>query len=468
MKMNKSPIAVSFWYTMCNVLASGTAFVMTIILARLLSTEELGQVTDYQSWEGLISILITFTVWGGVCNVGLTKYSESRNKFIASLVSVSLVSCLLSFIIAVLFIDKLIIVLDFSSILIVSLFIEVMISIPTNVWLTKLRYDYNIKVFVILSMITSIAIPILNVTAIYFFKENKVEAKILSTILIELIIAIPILVLIYTRSKTILNISYWKYILTFTTPLIPHYLSMQILNQSDRIMIGRLCDKSTEGIYGLAYSFSMMLNMVVSALNSSITPYIYKEMKNNQYNNIKKLCTYCVIIIGLIDIVVICFLPNVFMMLYPVEYASAINVIPVIAISVYFLFLYPLFSTIEFYYEETKYVSFASFISSVINIVLNYIFIPKFGYVAAGYTTLFCYMLLSIFHYFVMKYILKKRDEKLEIYDYNKIWMITFGFLVISFIVLIWYRLFFIRVLFLLISLTALTVILLRIFIRKA
>ena len=123
---------------------------MTIVFARLLSTDELGQVTDYQSWVGLISIIITFTVWGGVCNVGLTKYSESRNKFVASLVSVSSISCLIAFSLAILFIDKIKVLIDFSWIIIIALFVEVMISIPGNVWQSELRYDYNIKFFVIL------------------------------------------------------------------------------------------------------------------------------------------------------------------------------------------------------------------------------------------------------------------------------------------------------------------------------
>lgn len=40
------------------------------------------------------------------------------------------------------------------------------------------------------------------------------------------------------------------------------------------------------------------------------------------------------------------------------------------------------------------------------NVVLNFIFIHIFGYVAAGYTTLACYILYSVGHYVVSKRIL--------------------------------------------------------------
>ena len=40
--------------------------------------------------------------------------------------------------------------------------------------------------------------------------------------------------------------------------------------------------------------------------------------------------------------------------------------------------------------------------------VLNYIFIKKYGYVAAGYTTFVCYILLSLLHFIFYKKIIKK------------------------------------------------------------
>lgn len=38
-------------------------------------------------------------------------------------------------------------------------------------------------------------------------------------------------------------------------------------------------------------------------------------------------------------------------------------------------------------------------IAAVINVTLNALFIPKFGYITAGYTTLIGYLFLFIFHY---------------------------------------------------------------------
>ncbi len=46
---------------------------------------------------------------------------------------------------------------------------------------------------------------------------------------------------------------------------------------------------------------------------------------------------------------------------------------------------------------------YASVFSMVLNIFLNYIFIQRFGYLAAGYTTLVCYFFQAVLDYFAMK-----------------------------------------------------------------
>ena len=61
------------------------------------------------------------------------------------------------------------------------------------------------------------------------------------------------------------------------------------------------------------------------------------------------------------------------------------------------------YSIFEFYYEKTKPVMVCSILSAGLNIFLNYLFIPQYGYLAAGYTTLVCYLFNSIMHTFVLR-----------------------------------------------------------------
>ena len=80
---------------------------------------------------------------------------------------------------------------------------------------------------------------------------------------------------------------------------------------------------------------------------------------------------------------------------------------------------------VEIYYNGNIFVT----IGTIINIVLNYIFIPKYGYIAAAYTTLASYFLTMIFHYIFLKVVLKKNNVKQNIFDMKEIF---FAFTILS------------------------------------
>ena len=80
-------------------------------------------------------------------------------------------------------------------------------------------------------------------------------------------------------------------------------------------------------------------------------------------------------------------------------YYEAIYIIPPISASIIFTTMYSFFSIPEYYYDANKFSMVASIIAAVANIITNYIFIKLFGYLAAGFTTLFCNILMALGHY---------------------------------------------------------------------
>ena len=64
-------------------------------------------------------------------------------------------------------------------------------------------------------------------------------------------------------------------------------------------------------------------------------------------------------------------------------------------------FLQTLLTPTSFYYESKKGLVFASISSAIVNIYLNWLLIPKFGFIVAGYTTFVAYMLFALINYFL-------------------------------------------------------------------
>jgi len=126
--------------------------------------------------------------------------------------------------------------------------------------------------------------------------------------------------------------------------------------------------------------------------------------------------------------------------LAPDEYSEGVYAMPSIAVGVYFTAVYSIYMRIELFYKKTAFSAIATGTAALINIILNYIFIPKYGFVAAGYTTMFSYALLSLLHYANVK---KCGCEKAI--DNKLIFIISCGIVVSSIMVSFLYKFIIVR-----------------------
>ena len=143
---------------------------------------------------------------------------------------------------------------------------------------------------------------------------------------------------------------------------------------------------------------------------------------------------------------IIWFAPEIILIWAGDQYEGAIYVVMPVALSVLQLFYSQLFINVMFYYEKKKELVWASIASAVINIGLNWILIPKFGIVAAGYTTLASYVVFVICNYLAMKKILRQEKSKDNMYDYKKLIIIMVAFCIVSAVGAILYGFMWIRI----------------------
>lgn len=438
------PAKASLWFVMSNVILKGISFFTLPIFSRLLTPSEYGVVSVYSSWVSVISILSTLTIWGGVFNVGMVKYEDKYKKMISAFQGLATSITLVFFVISILFLENVSTILGISELLVICMYIQIIMEIPFNLWSTNQRYKFEYKKIIIITIITAIINPILGIIAV---KNTiyKAEARIISTLIIDSIIGLFLFIYNQKEGKVYFNKEFWSFGFKFNIVLIPHYLSMQVLNQSDRIMINSICGSNDVGIYSIAYNFAFLLSLITNGINSSLTPYIYQKIKEKDMNKVKNNVNYIVLLVAVMALGLICFVPDLFTIMLPNSYYPALKVIPPVTLGAFFLFLYPLFGSIEFYYEENKYVTIASIVGAILNIFLNWIFINMFGFIAAAYTTLFCYICFSICHYLFMKKVLKKNNQKNNIYDIKFLILISFCLISIAFIMLLLYDYWYIR-----------------------
>lgn len=418
------PVKASLWFTLCNVIQKGISLISMPIFTRLMTSAQYGEYTNYQAWYQIISIFATLNLYYGVFNNGMTKYPNDRERFTSSMTGLTTILT------AVLFIVYLLVpafwndMMKLSSLYVYAMFVELFFVPAFNFWAAKERYDYKYRKLVIVTLIMAFGSPVLGVLTV-LNTQYKAEARVLSYVFVQVCIGLVFYIYNMVRGKAFYIKEYWRFALVFNIPLIPHYLSSQILNQADRIMIANMIGKGEAAIYSIAYNVATIMQIVITAINNSFTPYMYKSIKTGECSGVRKNSKITISLVGLACVGVMALGPEVISIFAPEEYYDAIWVIPPVACAVYFKFLYPLFSTVEFYYEKTGFVMIASCIGAVANVILNYIFIRIYGYYAAGYTTLFCYILYSLAHYVFQRRVAREHDLVDALFDMKYIVMFS-------------------------------------------
>lgn len=439
-KYNKIPIQVkaSFWFLICSFLQKGIAFITTPIFTRIMNTAEYGQYSVFASWQGIFTVFVSLNLWAGVYTRGLVKYEDERPQFVSSFQGLCLTLTLLWTGIYLLFRDFWNGITGLTTVQMLAMLIMIWLSGVFNFWSAEQRVDFKYQKLVVLTLMVSVMNPILGMILMHF-AEDKVTARILGIILVEVIAYTGLFVVQMQRGKKFFYKRFWKYALAFNIPLIPHYLSMTVLNSADRIMISNMVGDNEAGIYNLAYQVSMVMTMFNTALMQTIEPWLYKKIKENRIKDMAKVAYPTFVAIAVLNILLIAFAPEIIALFAPVEYIDAIWVIPPIAMSAYFMFAYTFFAVFEFYFSKTKFISVATMVGAVLNVILNYILIDKFGYIAAGYTTLLCYIIYAICHYICMKKICKNYLKNQNPYSTKVLMIITICFILIGFVCLVTY-----------------------------
>ena len=260
-----------------------------------------------------------------------------------------------------------------------------------------MRYEYKARTaLMVLPGLISVIISI--IVILFVIDDHLYLGRIVPTTIVHAIVAVIVLIAVFSKAKPQLNFKYLKYGLIISLPLVLHSIALQILSQSDRVMITSLRNAAETGIYSLVYNLGMISTVITSSLDGIWIPWFTEKLKNRKIKEINTLVmdyvhlmTYAMV--GLILVSV-----EVLKIFADHRYWVGVNIIPPIVLANYIIFMYTLYVNIEHFHKKTPYITVNTLIAAAINLGLNFIFIPKYGYVAAAYTTLVAYIIAFILH----------------------------------------------------------------------
>ena len=196
-------------------------------------------------------------------------------------------------------------------------------------------------------------------------------------------------ILMAVQGKKLIDRSYWKYALRFSLPLIPEVLSIQIMNQADKLMVTRMIGDIPGSIFAVATTVSYIIWILEDSVWNAWLPWMYEKIARDEAGEIRGSWSTLMHGFGVISWGLVLFAPEIILILGGKKYADAIWLIAPMVTGTLFRFYSYSYTAIQNFHKKTKFVAISTVSVMFLNVFLNYVGIRAFGYQAAAYTTAF-------------------------------------------------------------------------------
>lgn len=398
-------------YMLTDFFLKGFSIITMPIFTRLLSTSDYGIVALYNTWVSIFTITISLSLSNSL-GIAKSDFTDRYDQFASSVLFLSLI-LFISFLIVFSFARQTFTVVTGLSVslLILAIFQAYFRFIKTYV-IFKLRFEYKANRVSIITIISTLVGAALSIALILFVAdENRYFGRILGEFLVVALVAIPCFVFIMRRGKKLIDLGFWKYALCYSTPLVISELSVLINASFDKIVINKYLGNAPTGIYSFAYSVSMIASIIFASSNLAWTPWFYDKMKSKEFTLIQKasLVYRDFFALGYTGLLFIS--PEMVRLLADERYWEGLYLVPWVFMAVYFHFMAFFETRIQSFYKKTYLNAVGTFLSAGINISLNLLLVPEYGYPAAAITTA-----VSYFFFFLFQCITTRKILKIDIY----------------------------------------------------
>lgn len=383
-------------YFIANLCNKAISFITIPIFTQMLTTSEYGIASTYVAYVGILQYFMGVSSEYTIRNA-FVDYRKEIPRYMSSMY---LMTTFFSAVVAAIVLLGNEYLLHITSLdICVYCLVQAFMTYILNAMSYKLMMEKSFLLRSIVLAGPNILSVIMGVIFISCRVENREIGRIHGYVVAYLAFGVFCLVYTWRKHKPTISVKLWKYILEISLPLVLHGISMFALSQLDRIMITSMRNESETGIYSVVYSMSTSITAVTGALEGTWTPWFTEKYKKREYNGISKRAGNDLWVTSVVSAFAMFVLPEVLKIVSPKEYWSGNTLIPPLIISVYIMHMYFFLMGLEMLEKKTKSLSLMSVLAMLLNLLLNYIFIPRYGAMAAAYTTMCSYLLLFVLHW---------------------------------------------------------------------
>lgn len=199
----------------------------------------------------------------------------------------------------------------------------------------------------------------------------------------------------------------WRLMVAYGLPIMIAGFAGMINETFDRIMLGWWAPAATEdaakaqvGIYSACYKLSLLISLSIQAFRMGAEPFFFKQSKSENATKIyARVMKFFVITLCFMFLTVLLYIDIWKYFITDHSMWVGLQVVPILLLANMFLGIYINLSIWYKLGNKTMAGAYITIIGAIITLVINYIFIPKYGYIACAWATFFCYGAMMVISY---------------------------------------------------------------------
>lgn len=199
----------------------------------------------------------------------------------------------------------------------------------------------------------------------------------------------------------------WREIIIYSAPLILAGFAGMINETFDRMMLRWWSPAATEeaakfevGVYSACYKLSILITLFIQAFRMGAEPFFFKQAQGQEPQRVyARVMKFFIITISLMFLVVALFLDIWKHFIQNPAQWEGLRVVPILLLANMFLGIY---YNLSIWYKVTNKTGAGAritFIGAGITLLINFLFIPTYSYLACAWATFFCYGSMMVVSY---------------------------------------------------------------------
>ncbi|MEX1013979.1 MAG: oligosaccharide flippase family protein [Candidatus Paceibacterota bacterium] len=403
LKYVKETIKNSAIYSLGNVFVKLTGFILIPFLTNpeYLSINDYGALGVFEAVNQIVISLMGFGLYNSLIR-WYYEQDERQNKA-TFFTSCLLIGIIVSLIVLVFYLYKSqVSVLIFESARYENIIVLVIVSTGLQALgvmpATLMRMQERAGFFTITNIIKLLVTLVVTLYFLLIQSEGllAIYAGQIAGFIVYLIILLP-----YMIRNSVLQIHFpiFTEMLGYGIAMMMAGLAASSTNVIDRFVLNTMSGLQEVGLYSLAYKISSILKvLVITSVSMALTPLMFKKLKDSDSQRFyKKTMTYygfgmmiCIMGVSLFGKEVLKVFTGSSL------YWSSFTVIPILAFGLYFVALRDVVSIGLRITKKTSRITLMTAIVSVINLVLNILFIPVLGAEGAALASFVSHLIFFI------------------------------------------------------------------------